>query len=251
MTPLSLPRCGSASRTRSASWPSTPCSARTRVIPARRWASRAPAFQLWDAHLRFDPGDPALAAARPLRALERPRVDAALRAAPPLRVRAHARRPRELPPAPLEDAGAPRVRPHARRRGHDRSARPGLRARRRHGARRARHARALRGRGRRARQPLRVRHRERRRPDGGDLRRGGLARGPLAARQPDLPLRRQPHHDRRPDVALLLRGRARCASRRSAGTCRRSTARTSRGSTPRSPRRAPRSIGPRSSSRAP
>ena len=35
------------------------CSARTRVIPARRWASRAPAFQLWDAHLRFDPDDPA------------------------------------------------------------------------------------------------------------------------------------------------------------------------------------------------
>ena len=47
-------------------------------------------------------------------------------------------------------------------------------------------------RGRGARTPLRVRHRERRRPDGGDLRRGGLAGGAPRARQPDLPLRRQP-----------------------------------------------------------
>ena len=60
------------------------------------------------------------------------------------RLRPRARRHRGVPPVRVAHARPPRGPPHARRRGHDRSARPGLRRRRRHGDRRAGAARALR-----------------------------------------------------------------------------------------------------------
>ena len=63
----------------------------------------------------------------------------------------------------------------------------------------------------------RLRHLQRRRPDGGHLRRGRLARRPPEALQPLLDLRRQPHHHRRPHRARLHRGRGRSASRATAG----------------------------------
>ena len=73
-------------------------------------------------------GRPGLARPRPLRALGRARVDAAVLDALPHRLRARARRPAPVPPVGLAHARPPRVRPHAGRRDHDRTARPGLRA---------------------------------------------------------------------------------------------------------------------------
>ena len=86
----------------------------------------------------------ALVRPRPLRALGRPRVDAAVRAAVPHRLRPDARRPQDVPPARQQDAGPPRSRTHAGRRGDDRAARPGLRATRvGHGDRRSASRRRL------------------------------------------------------------------------------------------------------------
>ena len=103
----------------------------------------------------------------------------------------------------IEDAGPSRVAPHARRRGHHRPARPGLRQRRRHGARRQDGRGAL----PRPLQPPRLGHRLRRRHDGGRRVRGGVARRPPAARQPHLHLRRQQDHARRQPRRVDGRGR--------------------------------------------
>ena len=62
--------------------------------------------------------------------------------------------------------------------------------------------------GPRDREPPHLRARLRRRPDGGDLVGGRLARRPPEARQARLPLRRQPRLARRADVAVVHRGRA-------------------------------------------
>ena len=101
------------------------------------------------------------------------------------------------------------------RRGHHRSARPGLRQRRRHGHRRALPAGALRPRGRR---PPHVRHLQRRLTSGGHQPRGRVARRPLRPRPARLRLRRQPHHDRRPDRARPTATTPASASRPTAGT---------------------------------
>ena len=90
--------------------------------------------------------------------------------------------------------GHPEAAPHRRRRGHDRTARPGLRQRRRHGDRRAAPARPLR---RRRHRPPHLRDRRRRLLHGGHQPRGRLARRPPRPRPADLRLRRQPHHHRR------------------------------------------------------
>ena len=94
------------------------------------------AYVLWTGYLQAQPRRPALARPRPLRPLRRARLDAALQPAPPDRLRPAARRAEALPPVGQHDAGPPRARPHPRRRGDDRPARPGLRQRRRHGDRR-------------------------------------------------------------------------------------------------------------------
>ena len=129
-----------------------------------------------------------------------------------------ARRAQALPPVGLEDARAPGVRPHARRRGDDRSARPGLRERRRDGDRRAPTGRRVQPRRPRDRRPLDVRDRLRRRPPGGHRLRGGIARRPPAPRQARRPVRRQQDPARRADVDGLVARTSRSASRRTAGT---------------------------------
>ena len=83
-------------------------------------------------------GRSGLARPRPLRALGRPRLDAALRAAPSARLRGDDDRgDQALPPARLDHARPSGEFRHARRRDHDRAARPGARQRGRHGDRRA------------------------------------------------------------------------------------------------------------------
>ena len=63
---------------------------------------------LWRRPPAPQPGQPGLGRPRPLRAVERPRLDAALRAAAPDRLRPADRRAEALPPAALEDARATR-----------------------------------------------------------------------------------------------------------------------------------------------
>ena len=82
----------------------------------------------------------------------------------------------------------------------------------------------------------------------GDMMEGVAQRGLLARRAPRpgqarRPLRRQPRHHRRTDLALLLRGRRRDASRRTAGTCSASTATRPRRCARRSSARARPRIG--------
>jgi len=196
------------------------------------------------AHHAPRPRRPGLARSRPLHPQRRARLDAAVLDPAPHRLRPVARRAQELPPVGLADPRPPRARPrprHARRRGHDRPARCRLLQRRRHGARREVPARALRRRGLR---PQHLRDRLRRRPHGGHRGRGRLARRPARPRPARLPLRRQRHLARRPDVAELrprgrrqaLRGlrlardrrprrsRPRSATRRRSRTARRSSA---------------------------
>ena len=136
-----------------------------------------------------------MARSRPLRALRRPRLDAALRRASPSRLREDDdRRDQALPPARFAHARAPRIRPHARRRDHDRAARPGPRQCRRHGDRRAPSRRVVRQRHRRS---FDLRARLRRRPDGRHQPGGDSAcRAPQAAKA-HRALRRQWHLDRR------------------------------------------------------
>ena len=165
------------------------------------------------------PRRPDLARPRPLRALGRPRLDAALLAAPPgrgaggrprlrggRRARRLARRHRKLPPARLARPRPPRVPLDLGRRDDHRAARPGDRDLGRDGDRLQVAGRALR---RRALRLRRLRDRRRRLPDGGRLQRSRLARRPPEARQPLLGLRQQPHHDRRRDRARLRRRRRR------------------------------------------
>ena len=79
-----------------------------------------------------------LARPRPLRAVGRPRLDAALRAALSHRLSRHDDRGAEaFPPARLQDRRPSRIRPRAGHRDDHRSARPGPRQRRRHGDGRA------------------------------------------------------------------------------------------------------------------
>ena len=177
------------------------------------------------------PGRPDLAQPRPLRALGRPRLDAALLAAlprrgeggrPRLRGRRRARpcslaRHRKLPPARLARARATpsTAGPPASRRPPGRSARAiatsvGMAiASKWQGAPLRRRALRLR----------RLRDRRRRLPDGGRLARSRLARRPPQARQPLLDLRQQPHHDRRRTPTSPTTTTSPPASRATAGTC--------------------------------
>ena len=153
------------------------------------------------------PGAAGVAQPRPVRALLRPRFGAALRAAPPGRLRAAAGRAARLPPARLDDAGPPGVRADPRRRDHHRAARPGAVQRGRHGDRPAAAGGTLQPRRLSPVRPSHLGARQRRRPDGG-RRLGGLVAGrPPRARPADRLLRRQRDHDRRPDLAVVQRRR--------------------------------------------
>ena len=113
-----------------------PSSRRIPAIPGMPMGMADIAEVLWSDYLRAQSRQPALARPRPLRALERPRLDAAVLAAAPDRLRAADRRAEELPPARLAHRGPPGARLAPRHRDHDRPARPGPRQRGRHGARR-------------------------------------------------------------------------------------------------------------------
>ena len=112
-------------------------------------------------------------------------------------------------------AGHPEYTPRRRHRGHHRTARSGLRQRRRHRAGRGQPARPLRRGGRR---PPHVRVLRRRRPRGGREPRGGVDRRAPRARPPDLRLRRQPHHASTARPSSPTPTTCRSGSRPTAGT---------------------------------
>ena len=171
-----------------------------RPPPRLRRHRRAPVLGVPEAR----PRAAGLVRPRPVRAVGRPRLDAAVRAAAPVGLRPVARRHPALPAAPLEDARTPRARADPRGRDHDRSARPGPGQRGRVRAGRTDPGRALR---QRARRPPHLRARERRRHDGGRRERGVLARRPPGPGPARGPVRRQPRDHRRADLAQLLGGR--------------------------------------------
>ena len=143
-----------------------------------------------------------MAGPRPLRAIGRARLDAALCAALPHRQYRHDARPAQaFPPARIADAGSSGEFPHQGRRDHDRAARPGHCHLGRHGARRADARRRVRQEDRR---PSHLRARLRWRPDGRRLAGGDRAGRPLEAQQADRAVRRQRHLDRRSDLDLRL-----------------------------------------------
>ena len=223
--PRREPRSSSSRSTPSGSSPSTRSRRRRAAIPACRWAWPTPRsccgrgscatsrrIPTWPDRDRF-----VLSAGHGSMLLYALLHLAGLRPA--------ARGAQALPPARQQDARASRARPHARRRDHDRPARPGLRQRRRHGDR----ARRCSPRASTAPSSRRSTYRVFGIVSDGDLMegvavRGGVARRPLGARQPDLPLRRQPHHDRGRHRARVQRGRRASASRPTAGTCDRADA---------------------------
>ena len=167
-----------------------------------RRGALAPSPEARSGHVRL--GRP-----RPLRALQRPRLDAALRAAAPERLRPVDRRPEGLPPAAQPHAGPPGTGLHAGRRDHHRPAGPGHRQRGRHGASRA-------VAGGRIQPPRPCGHRPphlglpgRRLPDGRRQPRGLRAGRHLGPGQADRLLGRQRHLDRRSCRRLVQRGHPR------------------------------------------
>ena len=124
--------------TRSAPSRWTRCEKANSGHPGAPMALAPLAYLLYTRVMKHNPAEPGLVRPRPLRALGRARVDAALLVALPDGLRAHARRPQELPPARQPDRRSPRARRRGRHRGHHRPARPGHLDVRRHGARRAR-----------------------------------------------------------------------------------------------------------------
>ena len=194
---------------------------------------------------------PAVAGPRPVRAQRRPRVDAAVRRAAPLRLRPAARGAEAVPPVGLAHARPPRARPRApdaRRRGHDRPARPGLRQRGRHGDGRALPARALR--------PRAPDHRVFAIVSDGDLMEGIAAEAASLAGHLGLGRIVYLYDDnaispRRPDLARFEARTSPSASRPTAGTSRRSRTPTTRRARAADPRGAGRGGAPVAHPRAP
>ena len=81
--------------------------------PGHAARRRADGVRPVDAHAQAQSAQPAVVRSRSLRALGRPRVDAALQPAAPHRLRPFARRHQAVPPVRQQDAGASRARPHA------------------------------------------------------------------------------------------------------------------------------------------
>ena len=193
---------------------------------------------LWNDYLRPQPEQSEVVQPRPLRALQRPRLDAAVRAAAPVRLRPAARGDQAVPPAGIADPGPPRELHDPGRGNHHRPARPGLRQCGRLRARREAAGAAL--------QPPRIRHRRpphlgvhgRRLPDGRHLARGRVAGRHLGPGQAGRVLGRQPHLHRRQRRRLVHRRHAGALrGLRLARDPRRRRPRCRCGSRPRSSRR--------------
>ena len=97
--------------------------------PGTAMALGPAAYVLWTRFLTFDPTRPGLVRPRPLRALQRPRLGAAVHRPAPHRLRHRHRRPQAAAPVGLDHPRPPRALPHPRGRGHHRAARPGGRQR--------------------------------------------------------------------------------------------------------------------------
>ena len=91
------------------------------------------AYLLFHKLMKHNPANSQMGRPRPLCALQRPRLGAALFHAVSLRLQRHARRSEELPPVALADAGPSRVRRHRRRGSDHRPAGSGHRHGRGHG----------------------------------------------------------------------------------------------------------------------
>ena len=181
------------------------------------------------------PGRSGLARPRPLRALGRPRLDAALRAAASARLRGDDdRRAQALPPARLDDAGPSGEFRHARA-----SRPPPARSARASPTRSAWRSPSgiWRPSSATSRRPPHLRARLRRRPDGRHQPGGDRARRPSEAQQADRAVRRQRHLHRRAAVARRLGRPGEALRGRRLGARRASTATIPRRSPPRSSRR--------------
>ena len=136
------------------------------------------AYLLFQKVMRHDPTDPNWVGPRPVRAVQRALIAHPVHPAVPLRLRPGTRRPQVAADLGLADSGPPGARSHDRRRDHHRPARAGRRQRRRDGDGRPPRAWPVRPRRRTRRvavRPPHLRHRRRRLPGGGHLRRGVLA----------------------------------------------------------------------------
>ncbi len=173
---------------------------------------------LWNHHLRFNPAQSGLARPRPLRAVERARLDAVVRAAAPDRLRSADGGAQALSPAALEDARTSGARYDAWRGDDHRTARARPGQRRGHGDRRTRAGCRIQSSRVRDRRPSHLRVRGRRLPDGRHLPRSLLARRHAGTGQADRLVRRQRHLHRRARAEAGSPTTPRSASRPMAGT---------------------------------
>jgi len=120
--PFPTPRSSATCATPSARSRWTRSRKRTRAILECRMGMAEVAYALWTRYLRHNPSNPKWAQPRPFHPVQRARLDAALRAAAPDRLRPADRRAREIPPAAQAAHRAIPKPPDPGCRNHDRTA---------------------------------------------------------------------------------------------------------------------------------